>query len=188
MILVGLGNPGKKFSGTWHNLGIDSLRFWVEQVHPQSFAAVWRKEEDFLAEIISFSIINDGGIAIEVVCLFPLRGMNNSGQVVAQYMNKHSLPLDSMIIVHDDIELPLGQIVVQDGGSAKGHNGVRSIQQALGSHDFKRLRLGIGRPPVGVPVEQFVLSSFTAEEKPMIEQLKHQAALTLGQMMAEEKQ
>lgn len=152
LLFVGLGNPGKKFERTRHNLGIRLLRAWANQD--------WHPIQKHQAEITAVTINNT-----QITCLFPLTSMNLSGAAVAGFAH----PPEKTLIIHDDLELPLGSLKIKPDGSARGHNGVRSIHQALGTQNIPRLLLGIG-PPVG-PTEEFVLSKFTPDEEEKITQM-----------------
>lgn len=145
MIFVGLGNPGKKYARTRHNLGARMVEAWVEE-HKDA----------------------------EVLLPQPGVFMNDFGSIVPQ--NK------DLLIVHDDIELPFGEIKFQAGGSAKGHKGVRSIHNALGTTDVPRLRLGIGRPPEGFQVDDFVLDRFTEEEEEKLGEMMERATSYLTRL------
>ncbi len=103
-----------------------------------------------------------------VVVVEPKLYMNDSGKTLAEYMRYYKIEAKDVLIVHDDLELALGEMKLQIGGSAKGHNGIRSIQEHLGNADIARLRIGIGRPEDDMPVEKFVLAKFTEEEKAIL--------------------
>lgn len=140
IVFVGLGNPGPRYAGTRHNFGCTVLRAWVEQV----------------------------GAPGRVTALFPTTVMNNLGEAVLQYVREHGVAPEELLIIHDDLELPLGEVRRVEGGSAKGHKGVRSIQEALGTTQIPRLRLGIGREQAGESVHDFVLGKFEESEKPLV--------------------
>ena len=108
--------------------------------------------------------------------------MNNSGQAVAAYLKNKELPLDHLVVIHDEVELPVGKVDLKLGGSAKGHNGVRSIQAALGTQDFYRLRLGVGRPSEGAALSDFVLEKFKSEEREAVEKMIQEAIQKLSQL------
>ncbi len=163
-LFVGLGNEGAQFLGTRHNLGMEALR-------------VWKEEYDKLP------VANH---QLHVTCLFPNTGMNNSGEPVAKFLSTTKMPVDNSIVIHDDVELPLGEVRVTLGGSAKGHNGVRSIHAALGTQEFYRLRLGVGRPPEGVPLNEFVLEKFRPEEKEIVREMIEKAGSELTARLAPE--
>lgn len=103
-----------------------------------------------------------------VIVVAPKLYMNDSGKTLAEYMRYYKIEAKNVLIVHDDLELALGEMKMQTGGSAKGHNGIRSIYEHLGNADIARLRIGIGHPGDETPVEKFVLSKFTEEEKAVL--------------------
>ena len=168
LLLIGLGNPGVAYEGTRHNVGILFVRRWVR--HQQEFTEVrdWREDSRLQAEVATVTQMGaDSGLKVD--CLFPLTFMNTSGNSVQAYQRYTEVAIEQMLIVHDDMELPLGDIQLAEvGGSAKGHNGVRSIQERLDTVEIPRLRIGIGRPPANTPVTQFVLSRFTSDEQAVL--------------------
>jgi PTH1 family peptidyl-tRNA hydrolase len=169
VLVIGLGNPDKRFDGTRHNLG----QRVAEEICGQQGGA-WREESGGLYRLCQASGLTG---------LIPLTYMNDSGRAVAEYLKYHPLSLEDVLIVHDDLELPVGEIARTSGGSAKGHNGVRSIQQTLGSQDIPRLRLGIGRPAADMPVDHFVLAQFTPEEKTLIDTAVAAAVQTINDLI-----
>lgn len=158
-LVVGLGNPGKQ--GTRHNFGIDAVRLFVERMQEQGkLMQDWKSESKFEADIASVSVAGQ-----EIVCFFPTTFMNDSGRAVAAYLNFFKLPTSQLVVVHDELELPFGEIKLDSGGPARGHNGIRSIHEHIGTQEFKRLRLGIGRPSDGKPIDAYVLEQFIPEEQ-----------------------
>lgn len=163
-LLIGLGNPGEQFSHTRHNLGADMVAAWVESASAKGAqVSAWKAHEKFHANGCEV-VYGDSTVTV----LAPLVFMNESGKVLFSYLRYHSLDRNSILVVHDDLELPLGEIKFQQEGSAHGHNGVRSIHEYLGDTNIPRLRIGIGRPGDTRPVDQFVLASFTPEEKTIL--------------------
>lgn len=151
-LIVGLGNPGKKYTFTRHNVGwmvLDTLTGksqWKESVKAQAFI--------YKTEI--------GGKEVEL--LKPNTFMNNSGVAVAYALKKH--PTAELIVVHDDKDIPLGEIRVQTDRGAAGHNGVKSIMEHLGTQNFTRVRVGIApSKPLNMDAADFVLEKFAKEEK-----------------------
>lgn len=145
-LIVFLGNPGKIYEPTRHNVG------WM--VAKEAYGSIaW-------SEKFSAKIAKDGPIHL----LKPLTCMNESGRSVGLASSYFGIKADEILVVSDDLELAFGTIRLQQGGGLKGHNGLKSIQSALGSGDFWRLRIGIGRPIHGT-VSSFVLSRFTPEEE-----------------------
>lgn len=155
-LIVGLGNPGKKYSTTRHNLG-----FWAINELSKKFDVSLRKHQD-LYEGERLEISNE-----KVILAQPLTFMNKSGEAVRFISKKRAIPLDKVLIIYDDLNLPLGKFRMRPNGSAGGHNGMTSIIECLGSADFPRLRIGIGSPD-NTPWERFVLTSFSPQEKETI--------------------
>lgn len=174
MVLIGLGNPGDKFKGTRHNLGIDALRAWVREMEGED----WKEEPSFFSEVAS-AHVND----MRVDCMFPLTFMNDVGKAVAAYLAFYNLDSSNVLVIHDDLELPLGEVAVKETGSAHGHNGVRSIHQALGTDELRRVRIGIGRPLDDTPVDAFVLQRFTPEERALVEEALTKASPVISQQV-----
>jgi PTH1 family peptidyl-tRNA hydrolase len=140
---VGLGNPGRSYERTRHNVG-----FLVADELARRHGGTWRKKKKSEAAQVSLG-------PKEVTLLKPTTFMNNSGTALAGYVN------GDLIVVHDDLDLPPGDVRVKVGGGAGGHNGLRSVIQRLGP-DFVRVRVGIGHPPAGIGVTDYVLSKIGA--------------------------
>lgn len=171
-IIVGLGNPGNKYKNTRHNLGfeiIDSLA----------------KEEHISFKINKLKAATGKGMigAEEIILVKPLTYMNNSGMAVREVVNKIRAPLDNLLVVCDDFQLPLGKIRIRQKGSSGGHNGLDSIIQHLGSSDFPRLRVGIGEPANHDAVEH-VLENFSRAERKEINQAIERAVSAIREWMA----
>jgi PTH1 family peptidyl-tRNA hydrolase len=164
LVLFGLGNPGDQFSHTRHNLGMDMVQAWVDDVKDRGVEVSERKtHESFHARMCEVKI---GDATITV--LAPLVFMNESGKVLVSYLRYHPIEREHILVVHDELELSLGEIQLQKEGSAHGHNGVRSLHEYLGDMNIPRLRIGIGRPQDATAIDKFVLSTFTAEEKTVL--------------------
>lgn len=153
-ILVGLGNPGEKYRDTRHNLGWQALSQIIDAHGLQS---VGRRFE---------GRFGDGRIdGLRVWWLFPETYMNLAGRSVAAAVRFLKLDPEQIVVFHDDLDLETGRVRMKRGGGNGGHNGLKSIQQALGSADFVRVRLGIGRPPASMSPANFVLAPFNTLEK-----------------------
>ncbi|HLM78356.1 MAG TPA: aminoacyl-tRNA hydrolase [Rubrobacteraceae bacterium] len=137
-VVVGLGNPGRSYERTRHNVG-----FLVVDELARRYGGSWRAKKKAEAAPVSLELR-------KVTLLKPTTYMNNSGAALAGYK------AEQLVVLHDDLDLPAGTVRVKVGGGAGGHNGLRSIIQHLGN-DFVRVRIGIGRPPVGVTVTDYVL-------------------------------
>ncbi|MDD5772578.1 MAG: aminoacyl-tRNA hydrolase [bacterium] len=156
-LIAGLGNPGKKYTNTRHNLG-----FWAINELSKKFDVSLQKYQD-LYEGARLEISDE-----KVILAQPLTFMNKSGEVVRFISKKRAIPLDKILIIYDDLNLPLGKFRMRPNGSAGGHNGMTSIIECLGSSDFPRLRVGIGSPD-NTAWEKFVLQSFSPGEKETIQ-------------------
>jgi PTH1 family peptidyl-tRNA hydrolase len=170
--VVGIGNPGPEYEDTRHNVGFSVLDR-VAARRGLQFGKVGR-EEGFSgrvrAKVAPGSI---GGTAFWLVK--PLSYVNLTGVVVGAFARKFGAAPDSIFVVVDDLDLPLGRTRVRPSGSSGGHNGLRSLEEALGSSEFPRLRLGIGRPEGGAAAD-FVLSRFHEEEREIVERVLARAA------------
>lgn len=153
-LIVGLGNPGKQYEKTRHNAG---------------FMAV-----DETADLLGITLnqikfkgmIGEGRSGSEkVILLKPLTYMNLSGESLIQVLQFYKLDLNQLLVIYDDLDTPTGQIRLRMKGSAGGHNGVKSIIQHIGTEEFYRIRVGIGRPPQGKKVVDYVLEPFLAVEE-----------------------
>ena len=156
-LVAGLGNPGSDYIRTRHNLG---------------FAVVERLAEDGAARFARGAWDSEvSGIrlsAVPVVLIKPQTYMNRSGAAVAAWLQRVGLPPTRLVVVHDELDLPLGRLRIAVGAGAGGHRGVRSIQDTLGTTEFPRVRLGIGRPDAGEAAGDRVLADFGPEEVPAI--------------------
>ncbi|NCD33701.1 MAG: aminoacyl-tRNA hydrolase [Spartobacteria bacterium] len=159
-LLVGLGNPGSKYFKTRHNAGFMVLD---ELAARQSlrFRRKWFGHARY-----SFWLYKGKRICL----LKPFTYMNSSGQAVAPLMRELSLDVDHLIVVVDDLSLPVGQLRLRKKGRAGGHNGLKSIIADVGSEAFIRLRMGIGAPPSGSDTIDYVLAAFAEEEQGLIKQ------------------
>ena len=164
-LIVGLGNPEKRFRNTRHNTGF----LVVEElagILNDSGSGRWGVDRRVESEVSRLSTIN-----YQLFLAKPCASMNSSGKVVGNLVRWLKVGLDDLLLVHDDLDLSLGDFRLQKGRGAAGHKGVKSAIDALGSKDFWRLRVGIGRPPEGIAVENYVLESFSRAELKMLEDL-----------------
>lgn len=157
-LITGLGNPGQSYANNRHNIGFMCLNRFA-RTHGIRFDKNQGKARTGSGEI--------GGA--QVVLARPQTYMNLSGESVSRLVKKFDVDLGDLIIIHDDLDLPLGKIRIRQDSGSGGHKGVESIVTSLESPDFLRLRVGIGRPPIAEPSESdiihFVISGFTPEEK-----------------------
>jgi PTH1 family peptidyl-tRNA hydrolase len=138
MLVVGLGNPGPRYVGSPHNVGFRVVDRFAEY-HLGAGRAAWA--ERFEAQLAVAALD-----AAELVLLKPLTYMNRSGESVRKAMSFFKIPVESTLVVHDELDLPLGSIKLKRGGGEAGHNGLKSVSAELGTKDYARLRVGVGRP------------------------------------------
>lgn len=159
-LVVGLGNPGKKYEHNRHNAGLIILDAFV-----QLRGLSWSKQRKIMAQIAVSK--EDGAILVK-----PETFMNVSGRVVAQALSYYSIPVADLIVVHDDVDLEPKQLRVAVGASAAGHHGVQHIIEQIGSQGFTRIRVGIGRPAENSrQVEHYVLTDFSAPELEVVKKI-----------------
>jgi len=164
-LVIGLGNPGRRYRGTRHNIGQDVLDL-VAQKHRVAIDA-----EDGWAEIGRGTI---GGH--RVILARPQTYVNVSGEAVVDLRRRHRVAPDKLLVVFDDLDLPLGTVRVRPMGSHGGHNGLRSVIEALGTTEFPRMRVGIGRPPAGADPADYVLERPSPEERAQLDEAIRRAA------------
>ena len=167
-LVVGLGNPGRRYAHTRHNLGFRLLdrvadargiRIGDDRCESLVGRGEWERETLVLAK--------------------PQTYMNHSGLAAAALLRRFRVQGEDLVVVYDDLDLPLGRLRVRCGGSAGGHRGLASILQHVAERDFVRLRLGIGRPPEGVDAVEYVLGRFSPEEQSALDEMLARAAEAL---------
>ncbi|EOA36977.1 hypothetical protein CARUB_v10009940mg [Capsella rubella] len=159
-LIVGLGNPGKKYQGTRHNVGFEMLDALADA-------------EGISMSTVNFKALFGKGVIgnIPIMLAKPQTYMNLSGESVGQIVSFYKIPLKQVLVIYDDLDLPFGKLRLLPKGGHGGHNGMRSIIDRLkGSRDFPRLRIGIGRPPGKMDTANFVLRQFNRQEQ---EELDH---------------
>jgi PTH1 family peptidyl-tRNA hydrolase len=158
-LVVGLGNPGPRYALTRHNVG-----FWVVDELACRYGGRFRLESKFSGEVCRITVVGH-----DLWLLKPLTFMNRSGQSIVRLAYFYKIPPPAMLVVHDDLDLPPGAVRLKRAGGHGGHNGLRDTIQQLGSHDFLRLRLGIGHPGQGRDVVDYVLSQAPPAEQELLE-------------------
>jgi PTH1 family peptidyl-tRNA hydrolase len=164
-IVCGLGNPGRKYAGTRHNMGFLLLDYLADK-----YSLSWTKPLGNF-QFSEFELDDK-----HLVFLKPLAYMNLSGRAVDRFSLQNRFEPWELLVLCDDFALPLGRIRLRKRGSDGGHNGLRSIIETLGSQEFPRLRMGVGPVPEEVVPADFVLEPFTEEERPIAEGVVHRAA------------
>lgn len=170
-IITGLGNPGAEYENTRHNFGfmvIDALEDLCAR--SGSLRTISSKKDPFILSRGSFSgpLASPAAPEGEWLFLKPMTYMNRSGEAVRQVSSFYRIPADKILVIHDELDLPPGRMKLKKGGGNAGHNGLKSIQQCLGTADFIRLRMGIGKPE-HQEVYSYVLSKFPKADSKIIE-------------------
>ncbi len=154
-LVIGLGNPGKKYAGTRHNAGFQAIHKIADHFN-------FKKPDYRLNALIAKGSIASSNIILAQPCSY----MNKSGRVVKKIVEYYNIEVDNLIIIYDDLDLPTGKIRIKTRGSSGGHKGLNSIIFHLGTREFARIRIGIGRPPDDTfKITDYVLTGFTTEEK-----------------------
>lgn len=157
-LIIGLGNPGKQYEHTRHNIGFDVIdqlaHQWNAPLNQTKFNGVYA------------TVHRPEG---KVMLLKPLTYMNLSGECVRPIMDYFDIDIEDIIVIYDDLDLETGKLRLRQKGSAGGHNGIKSLIQHLGTQEFNRIRVGVSRPPAGMKVADYVLAKFLAEDKPVVE-------------------
>ncbi len=167
-VIAGLGNPGTRYEKTRHNSGflvLDALRERCEgSDDPLTDASGWRDKGS--AALAEFRINGETIYGIK-----PQTYMNRSGDTIGELLRFYKIEASELLVVHDDIDLPLGRLRLKQGGGEAGHNGLRSISEVLGTRDYHRLRIGVGKPESRQDedaVAEYVLSRFSQEEESVL--------------------
>lgn len=152
-LLVGLGNPGRKYERTRHNLGFTI----IDRIAAENRVKLRNKVDD--------ALVGEWSVGGEKVLLVkPQTYMNRSGESVKALMRKSAVPPEDLVVLYDELDLPFGKIRIRAKGSSAGHRGLHSIIESLAGAPFYRVRVGIGRPPPGIDPADFVLERFSPEE------------------------
>ena len=171
-LIAGLGNPGSRYEKTRHNAGFLVLEELVERLQLE-----FKEKEDFK--------ISKGSLGDEKIILVePLTFMNRSGVAVRKIMQKSNVSPERLIVIHDDLDLECGNLKIRKKGSSGGHKGIESIIQNIGTREFIRVKIGIGRDPF-VPTEKYVLSRFRKDEMPVIKETITKAAESVHSIIIE---
>lgn len=174
LVIVGLGNPGTEYAHTRHNAG-----FWC--IDALALRHSIHMERAHRSAIIGKGVIQDFGVAL----VKPRTYVNRSGEAIRYLQARYSTPGDRLLIVYDDINLPLGKLRLRPRGSAGGHNGIKSIIEAVGSQDFPRLRIGVGKPPDGVGQIEHVIGKMPPEDRDVLNDAVHCAADAIACLLTE---
>lgn len=171
-LITGLGNPGEKYLKTRHNVGFLFLEALREKFLYQKGISTteWKKEDMFNSEICFLK----EGTKVLAMLQKPLTYMNRSGEAVAKVVKKYEIEdiFDDFILIHDDLDIPLGRFKIQIGKSPLGHNGVKNVEERLGITEFRRVRIGVeARENSNIPGEDYVLTKFTKDEREVVDEV-----------------
>jgi len=181
-LIVGLGNPGQAYVNSRHNLGFQCINLFARR-QEITFAKQQSKAKIGISEVFGQ----------KVILAKPRTFMNLSGESVAPLMRYYKIGLSDLLVIYDDIDLPLGKIRIRERGGAGGHNGIKSIINHLGSQDFPRIRVGIGATPAEEPLRspqaartpEYVLGHFNSKEKAVIDDVFERVAEAIGCILAD---
>ncbi len=175
-LIVGLGNPGKEYQKTRHNIG-----FMVVDQLASELDIAWKIDEKKKGAIISTTLNNE-----KIILLKPLTYMNLSGEAVYLVKEWYKIKLENILIIYDDLSLPVGKIRLRAKGSSGGHNGVKSIIHHLQTEEIKRLKIGIDHPGNGKDVANYVLSPFVASDSERIKDTIEEAVQAIKQWVVKD--
>lgn len=173
-VIVGLGNPGLSYANTRHNLGkliveaLASKRNWNFKKDPRNNVEEAKGTFD----------------EVNVQLILPTIYMNESGSAIRKYISYYRLPVDDLIVVNDDVALPFGALRIREGGSSGGHNGLKSIEEHLGTQKYLRLRVGVGQPLEGQDMADYVLGRFTQDEAGQLPKVLEKGIEALEQLLS----
>lgn len=159
-MIAGLGNPGDEYAQTRHNAGFKA----IDELARQANVTYWKNQAG--AEVASIKV-NDAeaeGGKREVILVKPQSYMNTSGGPISKLCAQYKVSVEELLVIHDELDIPAGDVRIKVGGGHAGHNGLRSIIDKMGSRDFSRVRVGIGNPPGRMPVADFVLKQLRSRE------------------------
>ena len=159
-LVVGLGNPGPSYSGHRHNVG-----YLVADELASRMGSPFRAHKSGRADVVEGRLTPPGAPGPRIVLMRGRGYMNESGGPVKSLLTFYKLPADRLVVIHDELDIPFGTLRVKLGGGDNGHNGVRSVRSALGTGDFYRVRVGIGRPPGRKDVSDHVLGNYSTAER-----------------------
>lgn len=164
-LVLGLGNPGERYARTRHNVA-----WWVLD----ALAGSWQATRD--EDRREYQSVRARVADHDVILMKPLTFMNRSGEALLQWQREHGFAAEDLLVVSDDVYLPIGSIRIRPQGSSGGHRGLESLEQALGSREFARLRLGVGAADSGAELKEHVLDEFAPEEQPALDEMVRLAA------------
>jgi PTH1 family peptidyl-tRNA hydrolase len=173
-LIVGLGNPGKKYARTRHNVGTDAIELLAQRL---SVSLKVGRDRAQVAE----TRIGDHAVVLAV----PTTWMNDSGEAVGPIARRYKIPVANIIVIHDELDLEPGAVKLKMGGGLAGHNGLKSISQHMGTNDYMRVRIGVGKPSTKEQGADHVLSSIPAAERKILDVAVETACDAVERIMKE---
>jgi PTH1 family peptidyl-tRNA hydrolase len=173
-LIVGLGNPGPDYAGNRHNAG-----FFVVDLLAQRMGAKFKAHKG-RADLVEGRLAGQRALLVK-----PKAYMNESGGPVASMRDFFKVPVERIVVVHDELDIPYGSLRVKLGGGDNGHNGLKSMRKSLGSGEFYRVRFGIGRPPGRMDPAAFVLKDFSSVERKELDFFVDRAADAVGSLLSD---
>jgi PTH1 family peptidyl-tRNA hydrolase len=173
-LIVGLGNPGKKYARTRHNVGTDAIELLAQRLH------VSLKVGRDRAQVVETRIGDEA-----VVLAIPTTWMNESGEAVGPIARRYKIPAANIIIIHDELDLEPGAVKLKMGGGLAGHNGLKSVSQHIGTNDYARVRIGVGKPTSKEQGADHVLSSIPPAERKILDVAVETACDAVERIMKE---
>ena len=180
-LIVGLGNPGPSYAGHRHNVGA----MVVAELAARSGASLRSHKARAVAAEVRIGTLPGGAPGPRAVIAIPLSYMNESGGPVAGLMSFYKVPAEKLVVIHDELDIPFADVRLKLGGGEGGHNGLRSITKSVGTRDYLRVRVGIGRPPGRMDAADYVLHDFSSTERSEVPLLISDAADALERLVAE---
>jgi peptidyl-tRNA hydrolase, PTH1 family len=164
-LIVGLGNPGREYRYTRHNIGF----MVIDKLAADLGIKLTKVQAKAIIGLVPFQ-------GVKIILAKPQTYMNLSGQAVTSLMHFYKVPMEQFIVIHDDIDLPVSTIRIRPGGGSAGQKGLGSIIERLGTQSFARMRIGIGRPPGRMEAPDYVLQDFDKSEQPLMERVIAEAS------------
>ncbi len=180
-LIVGLGNPGPSYAGHRHNVGA----MVVVELAARAGASLRSHKARAVAAEVRIEALPGGSLGPRAVIATPLSYMNESGGPVAGLMSFYKVPVENLIVIHDELDIPFSDVRLKLGGGEGGHNGLRSITKSVGTRDYLRVRVGIGRPPGRMDAADYVLHDFSGSERSEVPLLVSDAADALERLVIE---
>jgi len=180
-LIVGLGNPGPSYGGHRHNVGA----MVVDELAARTASSLRTHKSRAAAAEVRLPSLQGGAPGPRAIIAKPLTFMNESGGPVAGLVSFYKIPLENLIVIHDELDIPFAEVRLKLGGGEGGHNGLRSITKSVGTRDYLRVRVGIGRPPGRMDAADYVLHDFSSTERSEVPLLVSDAADAVERLVAE---